>query len=134
MRNLITSNFRSEQFHRLKSAAAHPGISTMRVIMLGTTPRSKALRRSQIAVAMMLVMFPLLGMIGLGTDLGLLFFHWGIVQKAADSAVLAGAGYLPNHTSTAQTKATRYATQNRPHNSDRVSPDIRPHDHTATQT
>src|SRR5260370_6011360 len=112
MRNLITSNFRSEQFHRLKSAAAHPGISTMRVIMLGTNPRSKALRRGQIAVAMMLVMIPLLGMIGLGTDLGLLFFHWGIVQKAADSAVLAGAGYLPNHTSTAQTQTTSYPTHN----------------------
>jgi hypothetical protein len=34
------------------------------------------------------------------------------VQKAADSAVLAGAGYLPNQLSTAQTKATSYATQN----------------------
>jgi hypothetical protein len=121
MRNWIPSNFQSEQFHRLKSAAAHPGISTMRVIMLGTNPRSKALRRGQIAVAMMLVMIPLLGMIGLGTDLGLLFFHWGIVQKAADSAVLAGAGYLPNHTSTAQTKATSYATQNGLKNSEIVS-------------
>jgi Putative Flp pilus-assembly TadE/G-like len=121
MRNWIPSNFQSEQSHRLKSAAAHPGISTMRVIMLGTNPRSKALRRGQIAVAMMLVMIPLLGMIGLGTDLGLLFFHWGIVQKAADSAVLAGAGYLPNHTSTAQTKATSYATQNGLKNSEIVS-------------
>jgi Flp pilus assembly protein TadG len=53
---------------------------------------------------MLLVMIPLLGVIGLATDLGLLFFHWGIVQKAADSAVLAGAGYLPNHPSTRKPK------------------------------
>jgi Flp pilus assembly protein TadG len=121
MRRWIPSNFQYKQFNRAKSAAAQPGISAMRVIMLGINLRSKALRRGQIAVAMMLVMIPLLGMIGLGTDLGLLFFHWGIVQKAADSAVLAGAGYLPNHTSTAQTKATSYATQNGLKNSEIVS-------------
>jgi Flp pilus assembly protein TadG len=80
--------------------------------MFGTNLRSKAFRRGQIAVALILVIIPLLALIGLGTDLGLLFFHWGIVQKAADSAVLAGAGYLPNQLSTAQTKATSYATQN----------------------
>jgi hypothetical protein len=80
--------------------------------MLASTLRPKVLARGQMAVAMMLVMIPLLGVIGLGTDLGLLFFHWGIVQKAADAAVLAGAGYLPNYPSTAQTKATSYATQN----------------------
>jgi hypothetical protein len=69
----------------------------------------------------MLVMIPLLGAIGLGADLGLLYFHWGIVQKAADSAVLAGAFYLPNNTSTAQTTATNYATQNGLKNSEIVS-------------
>ena len=53
----------------------------------------------------MMVMIPLLGLIGLGSDIGLLYFHWGILQKAADAAVLAGAGYLPNHPSTAQTTA-----------------------------
>jgi uncharacterized membrane protein len=89
--------------------------------MFGTNLRSKAFRRGQIAVALILVIIPLLALIGLGTDLGLLFFHWGIVQKAADSAVLAGAGYLPNQLSTAQTKATSYATQNGLKNSEIIS-------------
>jgi hypothetical protein len=93
----------------------------MRLIMFGTNLRSKAFRRGQIAVALILVIIPLLALIGLGTDLGLLFFHWGIVQKAADSAVLAGAGYLPNQLSTAQTKATSYATQNGLKNSEIIS-------------
>jgi uncharacterized membrane protein len=80
--------------------------------MFGTTLQPKTLKRGQIAVALILVMLPLLGLIGLGADIGLLYFHWGIVQKAADAAVLAGAGYLPNHTSTAQTTASGYATTN----------------------
>jgi hypothetical protein len=80
--------------------------------MFGTTLQPKTLKRGQIAVALILVMLPLLGLIGLGADIGLLYFHWGIVQKAADAAVLAGAGYLPNHTSTAQITASGYATTN----------------------
>jgi uncharacterized membrane protein len=79
--------------------------------MLNTTLRPKPLARGQIAVVMMMVMIPLLGLIGLGSDIGLLYFHWGILQKAADAAVVAGAGYLPNHPSTAQTTASGYATQ-----------------------
>jgi Putative Flp pilus-assembly TadE/G-like len=99
-----------------------------------TKLHSKGLRRGQIAVALMLVMIPLLGVIGLGTDLGLLFFHWGMVQKAADSAVLAGAGYLPNHSSTAQTKATGYATQNGLKNSEIISNTVAPDDMSITMT
>jgi hypothetical protein len=76
------------------------------------TTLPKTLKRGQIAVALILIMLPLLSLIGLGADLGLLYFQWGIVQKAADAAVLAGAGYLPNQTSTAQTTATGYATTN----------------------
>lgn len=69
-------------------------------------------KKGQIAVVMLLFMLPLLSVIGLGADLGLLYFQWGNAQKAADAAVLAGAGYLPNHTSTAQTTASTYATTN----------------------
>src|SRR5260370_39185851 len=78
--------------------------------MFETTMRPKA--RGQIAVVLILIMLPLLSLVGLGADIGLLYFHWGILQKAADAAVLAGAGYLPNHTSTAQTTASGYATTN----------------------
>jgi hypothetical protein len=102
--------------------------------MFGSALRLRALKRGQIAVAMLLVMIPLLGVIGLATDLGLLFFHWGIVQKAADSAVLAGAGYLPNHPSTAQTKATGYANQNGLKNSEIVSNTVAPDNMSITMT
>jgi hypothetical protein len=80
--------------------------------MLASILRPRILARGQIAVVLILVMLPLLGAIGLGSDMALLYLHWGIAQKAADSAVLAGAGYLPNHPSTAQTAATSYATKN----------------------
>ena len=80
--------------------------------MFGTTLRAKASTRGQIAVVMLVAMLPLLSVIGLGADIGLLYLHWGILQKAADAAVLAGAGYLPNHPSTAQTTASAYATKN----------------------
>src|SRR5579864_4950692 len=93
-----------------------------------------AMKRGQIAVALILVMIPLLGAICLGSDLGLLYFHWGILQKAADAAVLAGAGYLPNHTSTAQTTATTYATQNGLKNSEIVSNTVAPDDMSITMT
>jgi Flp pilus assembly protein TadG len=76
------------------------------------TTLPKTLKRGQMAVALILIMIPLLSLIGLGADIGLLYFHWGIVQKAADAAVLAGAGYLPNHTATAKTTASGYATTN----------------------
>ena len=80
--------------------------------MSRTIARLKAPKRGQMAVVLMLVMVPLLGLMGLGADIGLLYFQWGIVQKAADAAVLAGAGYLPNHPSTAQTTASGFATTN----------------------
>jgi Flp pilus assembly protein TadG len=102
--------------------------------MFRTTLRLRALKRGQMAVAMLLVMLPLLGVVGLGADIGLLYFHWGIVQKAADAAVLAGAGYLPNHPSTAQTKATGYATQNGLKNSEIVSNTVAPDNMSITMT
>ena len=75
-------------------------------------PSKSHFRKGQIAVVMMFLMLPLLSLIGLGADLGLLYFHWVLVQKAADAAVLAGAGYLPNNTSQAQTTASTFATTN----------------------
>jgi hypothetical protein len=99
-----------------------------------TTLRPKPLAPGQMAVVMMLVMIPLLGLIGLGSDIGLLYFHWGILQKAADAAVLAGAGYLPNHPSTAQTTASGYATQNGLRNSEIISNAVAPDDMSITMT
>jgi Flp pilus assembly protein TadG len=41
-----------------------------------------------------LVLPVLLGGMGLATDIGVLYFNWGILQKAADASALAGAAYL----------------------------------------
>jgi hypothetical protein len=50
--------------------------------------------KGQILVLFTLVLPVLLAVMGLGTDLGLLYFNWSILQKSADSAALAGAEYL----------------------------------------
>jgi hypothetical protein len=99
-----------------------------------TTLRQKVSARGQMAVVMMLLMLPLLNLIGLGSDIGLLYFNWGILQKAADAAVLAGAGYLPNHPSTATTTATGYATKNGLKNGEIISNTLTPDDMSITMT
>jgi Putative Tad-like Flp pilus-assembly len=48
----------------------------------------------QVAVALILIMTVVLGAIGLGADMALLYFNWVILQKGVDAAALAGAGYL----------------------------------------
>ena len=50
--------------------------------------------KGQISVALILVMTVILGAIGLGADMALLYFNWVILQKGVDAAALAGAGYL----------------------------------------
>jgi Flp pilus assembly protein TadG len=56
--------------------------------------RCSRFSRGQIFVLFTLLLPVFLGVIGLGTDLGLLYFNWSILQKSADSAALAGAEYL----------------------------------------
>ncbi len=70
------------------------------------------LSRGQMAVIMTLVIGTLIGAVGLGTDIALLYFNWVQLQKGADAAVLAGAGYLPSNTSEAQTQANSFANTN----------------------
>jgi Flp pilus assembly protein TadG len=50
--------------------------------------------RGQAAVIMTLVIGTLIGAMALSTDVGLFYFNWVQLQKAADSAALAGANYL----------------------------------------
>jgi hypothetical protein len=50
--------------------------------------------KGQIAVIMTLAMATLLGAMALGVDVGVLYYNWALLQKAADSAVLSGALYL----------------------------------------
>jgi uncharacterized membrane protein len=51
----------------------------------------KRFSRGQIFVVTTLVIATLLGAMALSTDVGLLYFNWMQLQKAADAAVLAGA-------------------------------------------
>jgi hypothetical protein len=69
-------------------------------------------RKGQIGFIATLVIATLLGVIGLGADVGVLYYHWGQLQKAADSAVLAGANYLPGNPDLTKTKAKQFATLN----------------------
>jgi Flp pilus assembly protein TadG len=62
--------------------------------------RSCMFSRGQIGVIMTLVMATLLGAVALATDVGVLYYNWVQLQKAADSAVLAGANYLTGDSST----------------------------------
>lgn len=71
----------------------------------------------QIAVIMTLVIAVLLGAMALGADVGVFYYNWMQLQKAADSAALAGANYLtgvPATTNNAQVVSTanQYAQLN----------------------
>jgi Flp pilus assembly protein TadG len=67
---------------------------------------------AQIVVIMALVVAVLIGTVALGTDVGLLYYNWGLLQKAADAAVLAGASCLPGDPTNAVSVANRFAAQN----------------------
>jgi hypothetical protein len=50
--------------------------------------------KGQFLVIFTLALPALLASIGLASDLGILYFNWSVLQKAADAAALAGATYL----------------------------------------
>jgi hypothetical protein len=71
--------------------------------------------KGQVAVALILVMTVVLGAIGLGADMAVLYFNWVILQKAVDAAALAGAGYLESDSTVvpqAISAAVTYAENN----------------------
>jgi len=49
-------------------------------------------------VILAVVLPTLLGAMALCADVAVFYFNWANLQKAADSAALAGAHYLPNDT------------------------------------
>jgi hypothetical protein len=57
-------------------------------------------RKGQIAVIITLVMATLLAVIGLGADIGVFYYQWSLLQKAADSSALAGASELTGNSAT----------------------------------
>lgn len=76
---------------------------------LGELPRYA---RAQISVIFALAAITLVGVMALGADIGVLYYNWGMLQKAADAAALAGASYLPNDAITAVSTARSYAIKN----------------------
>jgi Flp pilus assembly protein TadG len=51
-------------------------------------------RKGQMAVVMTLAIATLLGVMALGTDVGVMYYQHLLLQKGADAAALAGANYL----------------------------------------
>jgi Flp pilus assembly protein TadG len=66
----------------------------------------------QILVILALILPALLGVVALGTDVAIFYFNWAQLQKAADSAALAGANYLPDNPTQAATAASQFAQGN----------------------
>jgi Putative Flp pilus-assembly TadE/G-like len=85
-------------------------------------------RRGQIGTMMALFLPALLGSISLGVDVGMLYYNWALLQKAADAAALAGASYLPYDPVDAQSQAVAFAEQNGIQPSEIVSTNLAPDD------
>jgi len=84
-------------------------------------PFSRRFSRGQMAVVLALGSVTLVGVMALGTDVGVLYYNWVQLQKAADAAALAGANYLPNDANTAASTAKAYLINNGTTNADVVS-------------
>jgi hypothetical protein len=68
--------------------------------------------RGQIMVVYTIALVALLGAIALCTDVAVMYVNWQQLQKAADAAALAGAGYLPDQPSAAASTAQTYVGNN----------------------
>jgi uncharacterized membrane protein len=66
-------------------------------------------RRGQIAVILTLAIPALIGAIAFGTDIAVLYVNWTQLQKGTDTAVMAGAVYLPSDPAVAISTARSYA-------------------------
>jgi uncharacterized membrane protein len=79
--------------------------------------RRSRFSKGQIAVIMTICLPVLIGVIGLGADMGVLYFNWVQLQKVADAAALAGASKLTGDTTTTSNSSvvstgTQYAKFN----------------------
>ena len=66
-------------------------------------------RRGQGAIILTLAIPAFIAAVAFGTDIAVLYMNWTQLQKSADSAVMAGAIYLPSEPGVAITAARRYA-------------------------
>jgi hypothetical protein len=69
-------------------------------------------KRGQMLVLVAIAIVVLLGALALCGDVGVFYFNWSQLQKAADASALAGANYLPDNTSLATSTAVTYVQQN----------------------
>ena len=63
----------------------------------------------QLAVILTLAIPALIGAIAFGTDIAVLYMNWTQLQKSTDTAVMAGAVYLPADPAVAISTARSYA-------------------------
>ena len=66
-------------------------------------------RRGQAAVILTLAIPALIAAVAFGADLAVLYLNWAQLQKSTDSAVMAGAIYLPSEPAVAISSARDYA-------------------------
>ncbi|HUY19403.1 MAG TPA: pilus assembly protein TadG-related protein [Candidatus Binataceae bacterium] len=94
----------------------------------------KGFQRGQILIIFSLALPVLIAAIALGADVAVLYFNWVQLQKAADTAALAGANYLPGDPAEAQTVASSNASTNGIASSEIVSTTVAPDDLSITVT
>jgi Flp pilus assembly protein TadG len=74
--------------------------------------KAREFRSGQMAIVLTLAIATLLGVMALGTDVGVMYYNWVQLQKAADAAAIAGASQLtgqPDATNTISGNAKAYA-------------------------
>jgi Flp pilus assembly protein TadG len=69
-------------------------------------------RSGQIAIVYAGALVALIGAVGLGADVAVMYFNWLTMQKAADAAAIAGANYLPEDATGASNTAISYGELN----------------------
>ncbi|HYL58855.1 MAG TPA: TadG family pilus assembly protein [Candidatus Acidoferrales bacterium] len=78
--------------------------------------------KGQMMVLYAIALPALVGVLALGADMSVMYMNWQALQKAADGAVLAGGGSLPNDTTTqATTDCNAYLTHNGVTGSDTIT-------------
>jgi Flp pilus assembly protein TadG len=83
-----------------------------RLTIADSRSRKGVNRSGQAMVIIALALVALLGAMALCTDLGVFYFNYVQMQKAADIAVLAGANYLPDNPNEATATAAQIAENN----------------------
>jgi Flp pilus assembly protein TadG len=105
--------------------------------LLAVTREYKAMKRvnkGQVAVIYALISVALVGAVSLGTDVGILYYNWAQLQKAADTAVLGGANYLPDNPDSAKAMANQLAETNGVKATEIISTVVAPNNLSITMT